>query len=196
MGWQAGHQAPFPARDDLKLARSADLSLADLPARKAIGAFIVNSGLHKRDADRATTTRLHGLAKWICALLHQLDVLAFARLLSAAEIALGSALMVAIVPTALVDAGPTAFSAPLIGLYLRTLACARKRPCVPRSCAPHSRRTCGWLESAGLSGRCLAPRQCHGRLHRRSSRSAAFSTYDVSWIGGSFSTRRDHAFGV
>lgn len=169
--------APFPARDDLKLARSADLNLADLPARKAIGAFIL--GLHKRNADQATTTGLHGLAKGICPLLHQLDALAFARLLSAAEIALGSALMVAIVPTALVDPGPTAFSASLIGLYLRTPACARKRTCVPRSCAPHSRRTCGCLESAGLSSRCLAPRPGHGRLHRRSRPSAAFSAYDV-----------------
>jgi hypothetical protein len=44
----------------------------------------------------------------------------FARLLSISEIALGSALLLPVVPTAAAGAGLTAFSGGLLGLYLRT----------------------------------------------------------------------------
>jgi hypothetical protein len=44
----------------------------------------------------------------------------FVKLLSTAEIALGTALLLPIVPTALAATGLTAFSAGLVGLYLRT----------------------------------------------------------------------------
>ena len=44
----------------------------------------------------------------------------FTRLLSATEIALGSALLLPVIPAGLAGAGLTAFSAGLLGLYART----------------------------------------------------------------------------
>jgi hypothetical protein len=44
----------------------------------------------------------------------------FVRLLAAGEIALGSALLLPVVPAGLAGAGLTAFSAGLLGMYLRT----------------------------------------------------------------------------
>ena len=46
----------------------------------------------------------------------------FARLLSISEIAVGSALLLPIVPAGAAGAGLTAFSAGLVGLYARTPA--------------------------------------------------------------------------
>ncbi|NJC72998.1 hypothetical protein HC031_25250 [Planosporangium thailandense] len=91
-----------------------------LPARLAAGAVIFNSGLAKRNADDATIAGLHGMAAGTYPVLHRLPPDRFVRLLSATEIALGAALLLPVVPTALAGIGLTAFSAGLVGLYLRT----------------------------------------------------------------------------
>ncbi|HEV7898460.1 MAG TPA: hypothetical protein VGP31_11515 [Planosporangium sp.] len=91
-----------------------------LPARLAAGAVILNSGLSKRDADEQTATMLHGMAAGTYPFLRRIPPRRFVRLLSGAEVALGAALLVPVVPTALAGIGLTAFSAGLLGLYLRT----------------------------------------------------------------------------
>src|SRR4051812_11472279 len=97
-----------------------NLEARQLPARLATGAFILNSGLQKREADQATAEGLHGFAKGTYSFLDRLDAPTFARLLSTGEIALGSALLAPFVPTALAGAGLTVFAGSLLGMYLRT----------------------------------------------------------------------------
>jgi uncharacterized membrane protein YphA (DoxX/SURF4 family) len=91
-----------------------------LPARLAVGAFMLNSGLSKWSADEETAARLHGMATGTYPFLARLKPRDFARLLSVGEIALGSALLLPVVPAAAAGMGLTAFSAGLLGLYVRT----------------------------------------------------------------------------
>lgn len=90
-----------------------------LPGRLSAGAFILNSGLSKRNADEETATALHGMACQAYPFLRSMEPAQFVRLLSSAEIALGAALLVPLLPTGLVALALSAFSGGLIGLYLR-----------------------------------------------------------------------------
>jgi hypothetical protein len=91
-----------------------------LPGRVTAGAFILNAGLGKWSADEETAARLHGMAVGTYPMLARLKPKDFARLLSAGEIALGSALLLPVVPAAVAGAGLTAFAAGLLGMYART----------------------------------------------------------------------------
>jgi len=91
-----------------------------LPGRLAAGAFILNAGLGKWSADEQTAARLHGAAVGAYPFLAKVKPKDFARLLSVGEIALGSALLLPVVPAAAAGAGLAAFSGSLLGLYLRT----------------------------------------------------------------------------
>ncbi|MGC9667830.1 hypothetical protein ACNTMW_14905 [Planosporangium sp. 12N6] len=91
-----------------------------LPSRLATGAVILNSGLSKRNADDATATMLHGMAVGTYPFLRRIPPRQFVRLTSAAEIALGAALLLPVVPSVIAGAGLAAFGAALTGLYLRT----------------------------------------------------------------------------
>ncbi|MDT0612522.1 hypothetical protein [Streptomyces lancefieldiae] len=88
--------------------------------RLATGAFILNSGVAKRGVDEQSATQLHGMAKNAYPFLGKLRPATFVRLLSASEMALGAALLLPVVPTVVAGIGLTAFSAGLVGLYLRT----------------------------------------------------------------------------
>ena len=91
-----------------------------LPPRIAAGAFILNSGVGKWSVDEETAAQLHGFAVGAYPFLAKLKPKDFVRLLSATEITLGAALLVPVIPSALVGAGLTAFSGGLLGLYART----------------------------------------------------------------------------
>jgi hypothetical protein len=91
-----------------------------LPLRLAAGAFVLNSGLSKWEADEAHAKQVHGFASATYPFLGEIDAKAFTKALAASEIAIGAAVLVPIVSTALAGAGLTAFSAGLAGLYLRT----------------------------------------------------------------------------
>jgi hypothetical protein len=121
-----------------------------LPARVAIGAFILNSGLEKRKADEATAARLHGFTAGTYPVAKDIDPATFVRVLSTGEIALGAALLVPLVPTLLAGAALTAFSAGLLGLYLRTPGMRQ-----PGSLRPTREGTAiakdVWMLGAGLS---------------------------------------------
>jgi hypothetical protein len=91
-----------------------------LPARVATGAFILNSGIGKWSIEGETAAALHGMAVGTYPFLAKLPAKDFARLLSAAEIGVGAALLLPIIPAAVAGAALTAFSGSLLGLYLKT----------------------------------------------------------------------------
>ena len=91
-----------------------------LPQRIAAGAFILNSGIGKLSADEETAAQLHGFAVGAYPFLAKLKPKDFVRLLAASEIALGSALVLPVIPSAVAGAGLAAFSGGLLGLYART----------------------------------------------------------------------------
>jgi hypothetical protein len=96
------------------------VKLADIAPRVAAGAFILNSGLNKRNVEPEHAAGLHGMASGAYPFLGKLEPQQFAKLLSAAEITLGAALLAPVVPTALAGAALTAFAGGLLGMYLRT----------------------------------------------------------------------------
>lgn len=91
-----------------------------LPPRLAAGAFILNSGIAKLSADEETAAHLHGFATGTYPFLSRLRPRDFTRALAVSEVALGTALLIPVVPAALVGAGLTAFAGGLLGLYART----------------------------------------------------------------------------
>jgi hypothetical protein len=91
-----------------------------LPARLAAGAFILNAGIGKWSADEEVAKRLHATAVGTYPFLGNVEPKDFTRMLAAGEIAIGSALLLPVVPAALAGAALTAFSGGLLGLYLRT----------------------------------------------------------------------------
>ncbi|MGI8577087.1 MAG: hypothetical protein ACR2KG_04045 [Nocardioidaceae bacterium] len=102
-----------------------------IPARLATGAFILSSGLSKRDADEQTANGLFGMATNAYPFLAPMEAAGFARLLSIGEITLGTALLLPIVPTTVAAAGLAAFSGGLVGMYLRTPALHREGSVAP-----------------------------------------------------------------
>jgi hypothetical protein len=89
-----------------------------LPLRVATGAFILNSGLSKRSMNEERAAGLHGFATTAHPELKSMDPKTFAKLLSTAEITLGSSLLLPLVPSWLAGAALTVFSAGLMRLYL------------------------------------------------------------------------------
>jgi uncharacterized membrane protein YphA (DoxX/SURF4 family) len=91
-----------------------------LPPRLITGAYFINAGLSKHGADDATAGQLHGFASGTYPFFGKLDAKRFTSLLSTAEIAIGAALVLPVVPAWLAGTGLTAFALGTLGLYLRT----------------------------------------------------------------------------
>lgn len=102
-----------------------------LPARIMTGAYILNSGVGKLSADEETAAQLHGFAAGTYPFMKKLKPKDFVRLLAAAEITLGSALLVPMVPSALVGTGLAAFSGGLLGMYAKTPGMHKERSPFP-----------------------------------------------------------------
>ena len=96
------------------------VKLRHVPQRMATGAFILNSGIGKLNADEETAAQLHGFAVGTYPFLARLKPRDFVKLLGGTEVALGSALLLPVVPSALAGAALAAFSGGLLGLYART----------------------------------------------------------------------------
>lgn len=105
--------------------------LRHVPGRLATGVFILDSGLGMQGADQRTAETLHGMAVNAYPFLSALDPTTFTRLLSASEIALATALLLPVVPTVVAGAALTAFSAGLVGLYLKTPGTRREGSVFP-----------------------------------------------------------------
>ncbi|GIG29413.1 MauE/DoxX family redox-associated membrane protein [Cellulomonas marina] len=98
------------------------MKLRHVPPRLAAGAYILNSGLSKRGGDEGTAQALHAMAANAYPFLEDVEPRTFLRALSAAEIALGAALLLPAVPTKLAALALGAFSGGLVGMYARTPA--------------------------------------------------------------------------
>jgi hypothetical protein len=98
----------------------ARTQLHHIPARLATGAFIVNSGINKLRCGEEMAKGVHGMASGTYPVLKDMDPVQFTKALGAAEVALGAALVVPVIPTSLAAAGLTAFASGLLGLYART----------------------------------------------------------------------------
>jgi hypothetical protein len=96
------------------------MKLAHIPLRVATGAFILNSGLSKQGLEGQAAEGLHGMAANAMPALNKIPPEQFGRILSTGEIALGAALLIPFVPSALVGAALIGFSAGLVQLYLKT----------------------------------------------------------------------------
>lgn len=89
-----------------------------IPVRLATGAYILNSGLAKRDADEDAAKGLHGFATTAYPELQDTPPNKFVNMLSTGEIVVGTLLLVPIVPTVVAGAALTTFAAMLGRLYL------------------------------------------------------------------------------
>ena len=94
-------------------------TLRQLPIRLTAGAYILNSGVEKWQADEQTAGQLHGFATTAYPFVKQVDAPTFVKVLAGTEIALGAALVLPFVPALVAGMGLTAFSAGLLGLYAR-----------------------------------------------------------------------------
>jgi hypothetical protein len=90
------------------------------PLRAVTGAFILNSGLGKISAGDDTAKAVHGMAAGAYPALGRVEPRLFLKGLAVSELALGSALLLPIVPVGLAGLGLTAFAGSLLGMWWRT----------------------------------------------------------------------------
>lgn len=93
------------------------MNVSHLPLRIAIGAYFLNSGLSKRSLEGEAADSLHGMASGSIPVLNRIKATPFTRLLAGTEVAIGAALLLPVVPSALAGAGLLGFSAGLLRLY-------------------------------------------------------------------------------
>jgi hypothetical protein len=91
-----------------------------IPVRLATGAYILNSGLAKREANEEMAKGLHGFATTAYPELQDTPPDKFVNMLSTGEIAVGTILLVPIVPSVVAGAALTTFAGMLGRLYLNT----------------------------------------------------------------------------
>jgi uncharacterized membrane protein YphA (DoxX/SURF4 family) len=96
------------------------LKIHHWPSRLAVGAIVLDAGLGKRAADEQAAARLHSFASSAYPLMKRLDARTFTKLVAYGEVTLGAALLLPFVPAGVAGVGLTAFSAGLLGMYLRT----------------------------------------------------------------------------
>jgi hypothetical protein len=90
-----------------------------IPVRLATGAYILNSGLSKRDAGEQAAQGLHGFATTAYPEFKDTPPDKFVNMLSTGEIAVGALLLTPIVPTAVAGLALTTFAGMMGRLYLR-----------------------------------------------------------------------------
>jgi hypothetical protein len=102
------------------MPKEMPMKLSHVPLRLATGAFILNSGVSKRNLPAESAAALQGMAANALPQANTMDPKTFGRTLSTGEIALGTALLTPFVPSALAGAALTAFGGGLIRMYLNT----------------------------------------------------------------------------
>jgi uncharacterized membrane protein YphA (DoxX/SURF4 family) len=103
----------------------------EVPGRVATGAYILHSGVEKWNGGDEQAAGIHGMAVGAFPFLKSVPPRRFLKLLSAAEIATGVALLAPFVPAAVAGAALTGFSGGLLALYLRTPALHKPRSIWP-----------------------------------------------------------------
>ena len=103
-----------------------------VPVRLATGAIIIDQGLLKLKADDDTAKWLHGQAVQAFPQFADMEPKEFVQLLSACEIALGSALLgIGLVPSSLAGLGLAVFGGSLTRLYLTVPGTRREGTIAP-----------------------------------------------------------------
>lgn len=98
------------------------VSVRDIPARLATGAFIFHTGLEKWNGPDEQAEAIHGMAAGAYPFLRSIPAPRFLRMLAAGEMAVGALLLNPWVPNAVAGAALTGFSGALLGMYARTPA--------------------------------------------------------------------------
>ncbi len=88
-----------------------------IPLRVSTGAFILNSGISKLGADEETAQSLHGMASTAYPMFKKIKPKDFTEVLAYGEIALGAALLIPTVPSAVAGTALAGFGTALLGLY-------------------------------------------------------------------------------
>jgi len=94
--------------------------ISNLPERIAAGAFILNSGISKLNADDEHAAAVHGMAKGTYPFLEDVPPTQFVKVLAISEMALGGALLFPGIGDGLAGLSLTAFAGGLLGLYAKT----------------------------------------------------------------------------
>ncbi|HUZ52547.1 MAG TPA: hypothetical protein VMU94_08450 [Streptosporangiaceae bacterium] len=94
----------------------------DLPGRITTGGYILHAGLEKWHGDQARAEAVHRMAANAFPVFKDIPPARFLRLLAASEIALGTVLVIPVIPGALAGAALTGFSGALLAIYGRTPA--------------------------------------------------------------------------
>ncbi|MCU1553769.1 MAG: hypothetical protein JWM13_1255 [Arthrobacter sp.] len=105
---------------DHNLLKGAAMRVTHIPLRLVTGAFILNSGWTKRELDKDNAAGLQAMAARVVPPVSRLGPEKFGKLLSYAEIMLGTALLAPFVPSRLAGLGLGVFSGSLFTMYLRT----------------------------------------------------------------------------
>jgi uncharacterized membrane protein YphA (DoxX/SURF4 family) len=90
------------------------------PLRAATGAYILNTGFTKLSADDDTAKSLHETASGTYPFLGKLEPRVFAKALAVGEMAVGTTLLLPIVPPMVAGAALVGFSGALLNMYWRT----------------------------------------------------------------------------
>ena len=98
------------------------LHVRNIPTRIATGAYILHSGLSKWNGTEEQAKGLHALAAGAYPIVADVPPVRFLKVLAAAEIGIGAALLTPFIGNRLAGAALTAFSGSLVGMYLRTPA--------------------------------------------------------------------------
>jgi hypothetical protein len=96
--------------------------LRNIPTRVAAGGYILHSGLSKWHGSEEQAKGVHAMASGAYPFLADVQPATFLKVLSAAEIGVGAALLTPFIGNRLAGAALTAFSGSLMGMYLRTPA--------------------------------------------------------------------------
>lgn len=122
----------------------------NIPARLSTGAFILNSGLGKLQADETTAGMVHGMATGTYPFLSRFEPADFTKMLAYGEIALGALLLAPPVSDRIAGAGLTAFASGLLGMYLKTPGMRRDASLRPTQQGTAIAKD-SWLLGIGLS---------------------------------------------
>lgn len=96
------------------------MSIVQLPARLAAGAFILNSGLGKKDLPDDAIKHLQQMGATGVPALKDLTPEQFRTVITVTEIGLGAALLIPLVPGWLAGGALAAFSGGLLNMYRKT----------------------------------------------------------------------------
>jgi uncharacterized membrane protein YphA (DoxX/SURF4 family) len=90
------------------------------PLRIVTGAYILNSGIGKFGASDDAAKGMHGMASGAYPVVEKLPPKAFAKTFGGAEVALGAALLLPIVPAVVAGGALAGFAGALLGMYWKT----------------------------------------------------------------------------